>query len=106
MDRVAGKLNPHEPYSSRNRHITRNITYGGFHDNALIDRGDNLITWSKACPVLLNKMDISPVTGHDKPWCIAPALKGRIHEPQHQAFGPTVHKQGACGGRRNGQAYR
>ena len=105
MDKVAGRLNPHEPYSSRNRHITRNVTYGGNHVNAVIDRGPDKMTWSNAHPFLLNKMDVSPETRHPKPWCLAPALKGRVLEPQHQKYGPTVHKQGLCKGRRNGAAY-
>ena len=106
MQRHDGKLNPHEFYSSWNKHVDWSVTYGGNHVNVVIDCGNDIITWLPACPFLLNKMDISPEMQHPKPWCSAPALAGRILEPQHQAFSPTVHKQGLCSGWWNGNAYK
>ena len=62
-------LNPADPYSSMNKGRVRNFTYGGAHDNGLVEKGDHhLSTLVTTRPWLMNTIDVSPVTRHNKPW--------------------------------------
>ena len=75
-------LNPADAYSSMNKGRVRNFTYGGAHHNGLVEKGNHHL-WALVTmrPWLINTMDVSPVTRHNKPWNTQVETIGRLYEP-------------------------